>query len=65
MPKGEALGEFEHIVLLAVLRLREDAYGMRVRREIQERTGRDVGSGDQRCGERLVAMGATRDLSKS
>ena len=45
MPKGEALGEFEHIVLLAVLRLREDAYGMRVRREIHERTGRDVAIG--------------------
>jgi PadR family transcriptional regulator, regulatory protein PadR len=42
MPKGESLGEFEHLVLLAILRLRDDAYGMRVRREIAERTGRDV-----------------------
>ena len=42
MPKGESLGEFEHLVLLAVLRLRKDAYGMRVRREIAGRTGRDV-----------------------
>jgi PadR family transcriptional regulator PadR len=42
MPKGESLGEFEHLILLAVLRLRDDAYGMRVRREISERTGRDV-----------------------
>src|SRR4051794_9199597 len=42
MAKGDALGEFEHLVLLAVLRLRDDAYGMRVRREIEERTGRDV-----------------------
>jgi len=42
MAKGESLGEFEHLVLLAILRLREDAYGMRVRREIAERTGRDV-----------------------
>jgi PadR family transcriptional regulator, regulatory protein PadR len=40
--KGEALGEFEQLVLLAVLRLGDDAYGMRVRREIAERTGRDV-----------------------
>jgi PadR family transcriptional regulator PadR len=40
--KGESLGEFEHLVLLAVLRLGEDAYGMRVRREISDRTGRDV-----------------------
>ena len=45
MPKGEALGEFEHIVLLAVLRLRDDAYGMSVRREIHDRTGRDVAIG--------------------
>jgi DNA-binding PadR family transcriptional regulator len=42
MAKGETLGEFEHLILLAVLRLRDDAYGMRVRREIAERTGRDV-----------------------
>ncbi len=42
MAKGESLGEFEHLVLLAVLRLGADAYGMRVRREIAERTGRDV-----------------------
>jgi len=42
MPKGESLGEFEHLILLAVLRLNDDAYGMRVRREISERTGRDT-----------------------
>jgi len=45
MPKGESLGEFEHLVLLAVLRLDAAAYGMRVRREIAERTGRDVSIG--------------------
>jgi PadR family transcriptional regulator, regulatory protein PadR len=45
MPKGEALGEFEHIVMLAVLRLKDDAYGMRVRQEISSRTGRDVAIG--------------------
>lgn len=42
MAKGESLGEFEHLILLAILRLAADAYGMRVRREIAERTGRDV-----------------------
>lgn len=42
MAKGESLGEFEHLILLAVLRLGDDAYGMRVRREISARTGRDV-----------------------
>ena len=45
MAKGESLGEFEHLVMLAVLRLGADAYGMRVRREIAERTGRDVSIG--------------------
>lgn len=45
MSKGELLGEFEHLTLLAVLRLGDDAYGMRVRQEIAERTGRDVSIG--------------------
>jgi len=39
------LGEFEQLVLLAVLRLREDAYGMRIRFEIKERTNRSVSLG--------------------
>ncbi|HUA62908.1 MAG TPA: helix-turn-helix transcriptional regulator [Verrucomicrobiae bacterium] len=42
MAKGDSVGEFEFLVLLAVLRLSGDAYGMRVRREIAERTDRDV-----------------------
>ncbi len=45
MPKGEILGEFEQIVMLAILRLGEGAYGMQVRREIAGRTGRDVSIG--------------------
>ncbi len=45
MPKGDSLGEFEQIVLIALLRLKEDAYGMAVRRDIQERTGRGVSIG--------------------
>lgn len=45
MSKGESLGEFEHLVLLAIVRLGEDAYGMQVRREIQACTGRDVSIG--------------------
>jgi DNA-binding PadR family transcriptional regulator len=40
--KGDSLGEFEYLVLLAVLRLGKDAYGMRVRREIADRTERDT-----------------------
>ena len=45
MPKGEFLGEFELIVMLAVLRLEQMAYGMEVRREIEARTGRDAAIG--------------------
>ena len=45
MSKGDYLGEFEQIVLLALLQLGEDAYGMRVRQEIEERTRRDVSIG--------------------
>ncbi len=40
MSEREHLGEFEVIVLLAVVRLRDDAYGVPVRREIETRTGR-------------------------
>jgi PadR family transcriptional regulator, regulatory protein PadR len=39
------LGEFEHIVVLAVLRLSDRAYGVTVRREIEVRTGREVSVG--------------------
>ena len=42
MPRGSHLGEFEYLVMLALLRLRGDAYGMQVRREIQTRTDRSV-----------------------
>jgi DNA-binding PadR family transcriptional regulator len=38
----EALGNFELMVLLAVLRLGEDAYGMPIGRELEEKRGRDV-----------------------
>lgn len=37
-----ALGEFEQITLLALLRLEPDAYGASIRREIEARTGRQV-----------------------
>jgi PadR family transcriptional regulator PadR len=43
--KGDYLGEFEQLVMLAVLRLQDDAYGMEVRREIESRAGRDSSIG--------------------
>jgi PadR family transcriptional regulator PadR len=45
MPRGDLLGSLEHIVLLALVRLETNAYGMTIRREIEERTGRDLSIG--------------------
>lgn len=39
------LGEFEQIVLLAVLRLGKNAYAIPIREEIEQRTGRTVARG--------------------
>lgn len=36
------LGEFEQVVMLAVVRLGDEAYGTSIRREIEARTGRQV-----------------------
>jgi PadR family transcriptional regulator PadR len=45
MPDRDYLGEFEHIVLLALLRLEDQAYGVTVRQEIELRTKREVSIG--------------------
>lgn len=42
MPKGEHLGEFEQLVILALLRLGDDGYGMTVRRELEQTARRPV-----------------------
>ena len=39
------MGEFEQLVLLAVLRLGYNAYGVTIRHEIEERTGRPINRG--------------------
>lgn len=36
------LGEFEQLVLLALVRLGPDAYGATIRRDIESRTGREL-----------------------
>ena len=43
--RDNPLGSLEHIVLLAVMRLGSDAYGMTVRREIESGTGREISIG--------------------
>ena len=45
MSGRDYLGEFEHVVLLAVLRLDDQAYGVTVRREIELRIRREVSIG--------------------
>ncbi|MDU0114820.1 helix-turn-helix transcriptional regulator [Psychrosphaera aquimarina] len=42
MSKDKFLGEFEQFVLLAILKLDEDAYGSKVRQLLSESIGRDV-----------------------
>jgi len=42
---NDRLGRFEELVLLALVRLRENAYGVTIRREIAERIDRHVSFG--------------------
>jgi len=52
------LGEFEQLILLAILRLRDDAYGVTIRAELAERTGRQVAPGAMYTAlERLESKG--------
>ena len=39
------LGEFEQLILLAILRLGDNAYGVTIRAELAERAGRSVAPG--------------------
>ena len=41
----DSLGEFEQVVLLAALRLGDEAYAVSIRQEIESRTGRSVSRG--------------------
>ena len=45
MTATPALGEFEQVVLLAILSLRDEAYGVTIRREIAECTEREPAPG--------------------
>src|SRR6266852_5783677 len=45
MPGRDYLGEFEHLIVLALLRLEDRAYGVTVRQEIEFRTKREVSIG--------------------
>jgi DNA-binding PadR family transcriptional regulator len=45
MSKGKFLAEFELYLMLALSRLGDNAYGVSVRQEIEQRTGRPVSIG--------------------
>lgn len=58
MTATKGLGEFEQLVLLAVLRLEEGAYGVAIAREIEAQSRRDVSRGAVNVTlERLEAKG--------
>src|ERR1700731_2579303 len=61
MAGRDYLGEFEHIVMLALLRLEDRAYGVTVRQEIEQRTQREVSIGAVYATlDRLEAKGYVR-----
>lgn len=58
MPQIPPLGEFEQLVLLALLQIGDHAYGVPIREEIVRRTARDVSLGAvYKTLERLEARG--------
>lgn len=60
------LGEFEQIVLLAVVHLGHAAYGATIRREIEQRAGRTVSIGAAYATlDRLVEKGYLRAREES
>ncbi len=42
---GDGLGEFEQLVLLALVRLGDEAYGVTVHEQLERRAGREVALG--------------------
>ena len=58
MKRGELLGSLEYIILLALVQLEGTAHGTIVRREIEQRTGRNISIGAVYATlERLEAKG--------
>jgi DNA-binding PadR family transcriptional regulator len=58
---AETLGNFEQAVLLSIFRLRDDAYGRAILREVQSRLEREVAAGAVHATlERLERKGLIR-----
>ena len=65
MSRGDYLGELEQLIMLAVARLEGDAYGMSIRREIEQRGGRHVAIGAVYATlERLEDKGYVRNVRR-
>lgn len=65
MTPPASLGEFEQMVLLTVLRLREGAYGMAVRRELESRARREVAIGAVYATlDRMLVKGLVRAIDR-
>src|ERR1700739_1725597 len=61
MADRDYLGDFEHVVMLALLRLEDRAYGVTVRNEIEIRTHREISIGAVYATlDRLEAKGYVR-----
>jgi PadR family transcriptional regulator PadR len=43
--RTDSLGEFEQLLLLAIIHLGDEAYGVTIRQEVESRTGRDIAIG--------------------
>jgi DNA-binding PadR family transcriptional regulator len=64
MRSPQRLGDFEQSVLLAIVHLRDDAYGVTIRREIEARTGRSIAVGALYTAlERLERRGLVRSTT--
>jgi PadR family transcriptional regulator PadR len=62
----DSIGEVEHLVLLAIVRVGENSYGVPIRAEIDRRAGREVAFGAlYTCLDRLARKGYVQSrLSK-
>src|SRR5687767_8558657 len=61
MPDAQPLGELEQLILLAVLRLGADAYGLSIARELEAQAGRKLSRGALYTSlDRLEAKGFLR-----
>ena len=64
MSRLDSLGEFEQSVLLAIVHVKDDAYGVTIRREIESRTGRSIAVGALYTAlDRLERKGYVRSVS--